>query len=129
MRKVRLNNTEKLQAAFDAPRYTIYRPGPVTIPLASSTGSGVGHPIYFYEFSNLKRTPRMFRSLQEFESFLRVSGIQIWPYESDMIRNKPGEKHITCMPGTRNLRICTSYVALEKAISYMSPSGQLMLFP
>ena len=116
MSKVRLNNTERLQAAFEAPRFTICRPG--VFGSVNSSGSGVGFPIYFYEFSNLKRTPRMFRSLSEFESFVRISGIQLWPYESDMIRNKPGEKHITCMPGTRNLRICTSYKALEAALSY-----------
>ena len=116
MSKVRLNNTERLRAAFDAPRYAILRPSS-----GGASGSGVGCPIYFYEFSNLKRTPRLFRSMMEFESFLRVSGIQIWPYQSDMIRNKAGEKHITCMPGTRELRICTSYKALEAALSYAVP--------
>ena len=67
--------------------------------------------IFFYEWSDVRKSPRMFYQLDAFDSFLKSSNIFLQPYQKDIIRNL-GTVFITCYTSTKNLSICGTYEGL-----------------
>ena len=71
--------------------------------------------IYFYEWSDVSRTPRVFYQLDIFDNFLMSSGIYMALYQKDIIRNL-GSVYVTCYTGTKTLSIRSSYSSLCDAL-------------
>jgi hypothetical protein len=67
--------------------------------------------IYFYEWSDLNKAPRIFYQLDAFDNFLKSSGIYMEFYEREIIKNLE-TVYITCYTGTRNLSIRSTYKSL-----------------
>ena len=72
--------------------------------------------IYFYEWSDLSKTPRTFYQLDAFDNFLKSSGIYMEFYQKDIIKNL-GTVYITCYTGTKNLNIRSTYKNLTDALN------------
>ena len=64
--------------------------------------------IYFYEWSDPTKAPRIFYQLNSFDNFLKTSGIFMECYQKDIIRNL-GTVYVTCYTGTKNLNIRGTY--------------------
>lgn len=71
--------------------------------------------IYFYEWSDINRTPKTFYTLKAFETFLKESQIYLMGWEREVIRNMP-RRYITCRKGKKELIIKCSYSALNDEI-------------
>lgn len=76
--------------------------------------------IYFYEWSDIKRSPKTFYTMKGFETFLRDSGIFIAGYQRELIRNL-NNAYVTCLRNTKDLLIKCSYDSLR--ISLNNESG------
>lgn len=72
--------------------------------------------IYFYEWSDLNKAPRVFYQMKYFESFLTMCGIKLELFQKDIIRNL-GTAYITCHSGTKNLSIRYSYKSLRDSLT------------
>lgn len=77
--------------------------------------------IYFYEWSDVTRTPRSFYTLKKFEEFLSESEIFMLGYQREIIKNMHNP-YITCRKGTKELIIKVSYEALKSAVNLESSS-------
>lgn len=64
--------------------------------------------IYFYEWSDTTKVPRIFYKFEAFETFLKNSGIYLEFYQKEIINNL-GTVYITCYDGTKKLNIRGSY--------------------
>jgi len=77
--------------------------------------------IYFYEWSNIKSSPRVFWTMKGFEKFLTDSSIFIMGYERELIRNLPNA-YVTCVKNSKELIIKGSYDKLSETINKNSES-------
>ena len=75
--------------------------------------------IYFYEWSDVTRTPRSFYTLKKFEEFLSESQIFIMGYQREIIKNMHNP-YITCRKGTKELVIKPSYETLKASMNATS---------
>ena len=83
--------------------------------------TGYNGMIYFYEWSDVTRTPRSFYTLKKFEEFLSESEIFMLGYQREIIKNMHNP-YITCRKGTKELIIKVSYEALKSAVNLESSS-------
>jgi hypothetical protein len=78
--------------------------------------------IYFYEWSDVSRTPKSFYTMKAFEKFLEESNIFILGYQREIIRNMRNP-YITCTKGEKELVIKSTYEALCNAMKNPNPFG------
>lgn len=71
--------------------------------------------IYFYEWSDIARTPKSYYTLKAFENFLNSSQIYLAGYEKEIIRHVH-TCYIACNKGNRGLIIKSSYDSLKNAL-------------
>jgi hypothetical protein len=71
--------------------------------------------IYFYEWSDINRSPTMFYTIGAFDNFLKSSGIFIQEYQKDVIK-KLSRAYITCKKGTHELLIRGERLYLADAL-------------
>lgn len=71
--------------------------------------------IYFYEWSDVNRTPRIFYTLKAFEKFLNDSQIYLVGWQREVIINLPN-RYITCKKGSKELIIKCGYESLRREI-------------
>jgi hypothetical protein len=83
------------------------------INTSSDYGSYKG-VVYFYEWSDLNRSPISFYSLNSFDDFLKKSNIFMAPFQKDMIRNLD-RAYVTCKKGKTELLIRGTKPGLEEA--------------
>jgi hypothetical protein len=76
--------------------------------------------IYFYEWSDVTRTPKSFYSLEKFEDFLESCNICLMGYQREIINNIHNP-YVTCKKGTKELLIKVSYDALKNAVNIPTP--------
>lgn len=74
---------------------------------------GASIEIYFYEWSDVYRTPRYFGSLYYFNMFLKNSGIDLTDGGRSIIETL-GKVYITCRKGEKRLIFRSSYDALVR---------------
>lgn len=72
--------------------------------------------IYFYEWSDISRTPKTFYTLKKFEEFLSESQIFIMGYQREIIKNMRNP-YITCRKGTKELIIKPSHELLKSSMN------------
>ena len=72
--------------------------------------------IYFYEWSDVSRTPRTFYTLEKFEDFLETSNICIMGYQREILKNMHNP-YVSCKKGTKELVIKVNYEALKAALN------------
>ena len=72
--------------------------------------------IFFYEWSDITRSPLRYFSLSLFEKYLTDSNIELEPWQKDVINNL-GEVFITCKPGKKELLIRNSYDGLKSSMA------------
>ena len=72
--------------------------------------------IYFYEWSDISRTPRSFYSIEKFEEFINVCEIYLHGYQREIIRNMRNP-YVTCKKGEKELIIKSNYNALVSAMN------------
>lgn len=72
--------------------------------------------IYFYEWSNIKSSPRCFYNIDIFEKFLKDCGIKMELYHRDIIKNV-GKVYASCLTGTTTLVIRGSYKNLSDCMN------------
>ena len=96
-------------ASLNKPRveYGTYQP-----KLFNGEFSGI---IYFYEWSDINRTPKSFYSIEKFEEFINRCSIYMQGYQREIIRNMRNP-YITCKRGKRELVIKSNYQALKSAM-------------
>lgn len=71
--------------------------------------------VHFYEWSDISRQPRTFRSLGSFLKFLRECDIPILYWEENLIRSLV-ESYVTCKKGSKTLVIRGRYEQLVAAM-------------
>ena len=91
------------------------------ITIHYTTGSGHNNEhyegvIYFYEWSDMNRTPITFFNLGAFEGFLRRSDIFLMPFQKDIIKNLE-RAYITCKKGKSEIMIRGTRPALLEALN------------
>lgn len=79
-------------------------------------GSEFSGVIYFYEWSDVSRTPRTFYSLEKFEDFLESSNLFLLGWQREVIKNMHNP-YISCKKGERELVIKVSYEQLKAALN------------
>jgi len=72
--------------------------------------------IYFYEWSDVTRQPRIFADISAFESFLRSCGISLELYGKDIINNL-GKVYVSCYPKSKTLCFRSSYGNLKDSLT------------
>ena len=77
---------------------------------------GYSGKIFFYEWSDLNRTPLVFYSLSAFNEFLKKSNIFLVPFQRDLIRDL-SIAYITCKKGKPELVIRGTRPGLLEAMS------------
>ena len=77
--------------------------------------------IYFYEWSDVSRTPKSFYTLDKFEEFLDSCGIYLLGYQREIIKNMHNP-YVACRKGTKELIIKVNYEALKSAVNLESSS-------
>lgn len=90
----------------------------------SNTFHGV---IYFYEWSDITRSPIRYFSISLFEKFLNESNLELEAWQKDIILNLQTEAYITCKPGSKELIVRSSYEALKISIKNRQEHTQLSL--
>ena len=70
-----------------------------------------GITIYFYEWSDVSNAPRYFKSLYEFEEFLKKSEIPFEYFHKDII-NSLKCAYVSCYQGSKELNIRATYKML-----------------
>lgn len=121
-------NRPKVNYVRKSPMYsedTNFMGGVHRVP--SQFGDGDVH-IYFYEWSDPNKSPRVFYQLDAFDNFLRSCGIYMELYQKDIIRNL-GTVYATCYTGTKRLNIRGSYNNLidslnENFVKQLLPTAQ-----
>lgn len=73
--------------------------------------------IHFYEWSNPDSAPLTFYTQLSFENYLRMSGIPIKEWESDVIKRMAYEPHVACKKGCKNLVIASTKAQLKHLIN------------
>ena len=76
--------------------------------------------IYFYEWSDVSRTPKSFYSLEKFEDFLESCNIYLLGYQREILKNMRNP-YVACKRGTRELIIKISREALKAALDAQNP--------
>lgn len=71
--------------------------------------------IYFYEWSDINRTPKAYYTLRAFENFLVSSQIYLASYQKELIRNIHNP-YITCRKDGKDLIIKCNYESLKHAL-------------
>jgi hypothetical protein len=72
--------------------------------------------VFFYEWSDPKKAPRIFYQLDAFDNFLKSSGIYLEFFQKDIIKNL-GTVYVTCFTGTKTLNIRGSYKSMLDALA------------
>lgn len=84
--------------------------------------------IFFYEWSDVTRQPIRYFSLPLFEKFLTESGLELEPWQRDVILNLQ-QVYITCSPGEKLLLVRSSYDSLKATVARgNNQATQLVLF-
>ena len=84
--------------------------------------------IFFYEWTDVTRQPIRYFSLPLFEKFLTESGLELEPWQKDVILNLQ-QVYITCSPGEKLLLVRSSYDALKATVARgNNQPTQLVLF-
>ena len=78
--------------------------------------------IYFYEWSDMNRSPMMFYSLTAFEDYMKRCNIFMPPFQRDMIRNLE-HSYVTCKKGKSELLIRGTRPGLLEALSRDNAPG------
>jgi len=102
-------------------RPTTYQPN-----LFSQT-DGIGC-IYFYEWSDTKRTPKTYYTLKAFESFLNDCHIYLASWQREVLSHMK-HSYVACKKGERDIIIKNSYTELTKAIEEGSGKKSESPFP
>ncbi len=84
--------------------------------------SGNGIMVYFYEWSDIHRVPKIFRDMKELECFLRASGIYMELYQKEIVANL-ATVYMTCYKGTNNLNVRSTYAALVDSMKAYANVG------
>ena len=85
--------------------------------------------IYFYEWSDINRTPRTFYTLKAFEKFLNDSQIYLVGWQREVITNLPN-RYITCKKGSKELIIKCGYESLRREVEeIMKKEGETSVEP
>jgi hypothetical protein len=71
--------------------------------------------IYFYEWSDITRQPKVFYTLEKFEDFLEQCNIYLLGWQREVIRNMHNP-YISCKKGEKELLIKVSYEQLKAAL-------------
>jgi hypothetical protein len=69
--------------------------------------------IYFYEWSDINRSPKSFYTLKLFVKFLESCGIYVPSYQLELIKNI-STPHITCRKGTKDIIITCNWSSLKE---------------
>lgn len=69
--------------------------------------------VHFYEWSDINSSPRIFPYTTNFYKFLDKCQINLTQEQNDIFKTKNG-CHITCIPGTHDLIVSTSYEKLKE---------------
>ena len=85
-------------------------------PTLFSGGGEFKGVIYFYEWSDVTRTPRSFYSLEKFEDFLESCNIYLVGYQREILKNMRNP-YVACKRGTKELIIKVTYEALKGALN------------
>jgi hypothetical protein len=96
-------------------------------PTLFSGGGEFKGVIYFYEWSDVTRTPKSFYSLEKFEDFLESCNIYLLGYQREILKNMRNP-YVACKRGTKELIIKVTYEALKGALNTES-SFNLMAMP
>lgn len=85
-------------------------------PTLFSGGGEFKGVIYFYEWSDVSRTPKSFYSLEKFEDFLESCNIYLVGYQREILKNMRNP-YVACKRGTKELIIKVTYEALKGALN------------
>lgn len=85
-------------------------------PTLFSGGGEFKGVIYFYEWSDVSRTPKSFYSLEKFEDFLESCNICLVGYQREILKNMHNP-YVACKRGTKELIIKVTYEALKGALN------------
>ena len=85
--------------------------------------------IYFYEWSDITRTPVRYFSISLFEKFLNESNLELEAWQKDIILNLQHEAYITCKPGSKELIVRSSYEALKISMNNRQEHTQQLSLP
>ena len=72
--------------------------------------------IYFYEWSDITRQPKVFYTLEKFEDFLESCNIYLVGYQREILKNMRNP-YVACKRGTKELIIKVTYEALKGALN------------
>lgn len=81
--------------------------------------------IFFYEWSDVNRSPRCFYQLDAFDNFLKTSGIFMELYQREIIKNL-GCVYVSCYRNTKRLALRASY---KNLVDCMNEHDKSMLIP
>lgn len=73
--------------------------------------------LYFYEWSDVNRMPKMFYFMRTFEEFLKRSNIPLQGYEREIIRNLTNP-YVACKKDSKELVIKGTYALLKQAMEH-----------
>lgn len=71
--------------------------------------------IYFYEWSDVTRTPKTYYTLKAFENFLNDCQIYLASWQREVLSHMR-HPYVACKKGEKNIIIKNSYIALRDAI-------------
>ena len=111
MNKIRSGNSDKLRERFIA---FLENKGKNKIILNNYSYNAV--TIYFFEWSDVNRPPRVFDRVEEFVKFLGNCGIYLKEYEKEMV-NTLRTVYITCYKNSKSLCIRSDYGALVNVMN------------
>jgi hypothetical protein len=104
---------EEERTSYTPPSYSGYRCGGIATKSDYGSFDGI---IYFYEWSDMNRSPIMFYSLTAFEDYMKRCNIFMPPFQRDMIRNLE-HSYVTCKKGKSELLIRGTRPGLLEALS------------
>jgi hypothetical protein len=81
--------------------------------------------IFFYEWSDIGRTPIRYFSLSLFEKFLSDCDLYLEPHQRDIILNLP-KSYITCKHGSKQLIVRGTYDGLKSTMARAGSSETLL---
>ena len=93
-------------------------------PSLFDNSNGVIGCIYFYEWSDVTRTPKTYYTLKAFENFLNDCQIYLASWQREVLSHMH-HPYVACKRGEKDIIIKNSYIALRDAIEEGSPSKQL----
>lgn len=113
-----IKNKHKVSSSSVNPSYC-YRPSLVFKPQNDN-----GKKIFFYEWSDVCRTPLCFYDLDSFVLYLKCSQIDIPLYQEEAMKGM-NVCYVTCYKGTKNLNIRATYQSLSSSMSEFNNRGRV----